>query len=256
MKETTSRFLKIAILLICLLFCAMALSSCDFAFRGSLSDVDLEEAYYILRDCTYGFTSWPDADALRFDYAEVMETDQYGRRLIRYSGSAPQNKNGDNVASCLLICQKISGGHAYYYEDICWIGTSFLGDKKVYADFSQQEINTLKEKNDWGLPIDTSKMKKVCYTVPPSKPELPGIKESAIEHFGLKPEMHDKIGRIPFGKNGDGMYFVWITVDLENYFCVVDPTDSSIVLSEHYEGHPLQCQDAIHAFKLKHGFIE
>lgn len=79
--------------------------------------------------------------------AEEIETDSEGRTLFRLSG---KNLVYDAEAAYLVICQKIDAEYVYYYEDICF----------TEEGQSSEAIERLKERNDWGKPLDDSKMSR------------------------------------------------------------------------------------------------
>ncbi len=109
----------------------------------------------------------------------VLEEDNYGREMYIYcsnSSSINETLFFDSQSSprilALLIMQKSDTEFVYYYEDI-----NFLSKKISYSDyhsnlsagrftefvyetFLEEEINLLKEKNDWNKPLDESKCVK------------------------------------------------------------------------------------------------
>lgn len=89
-------------------------------------------------------TFYPDLKGTESSY-EILETDQYGR--IMFSYSAP-NFISEQKETAIVICQKITKDLVYFYEDICF---EFVQNEK--SDFQ-----TLKNRNDWNQPLDSSKM--------------------------------------------------------------------------------------------------
>lgn len=251
--------IRLLFFLICFFMILTLLCSCSLYRSGSFGAAELDEAYYILNDCTPFLSTHIIEDASHWDNAEVLDTDEYGRRLIRYCGRSPYLAvpiNWDISATCLLICQKVSGGFAYYYDDICWVGKSIIAEKQLYAEFSEDEVDALKERNDWGLPLENDKMQRVCYTVPLKTPDGTGLEENVFSYLGLSSEQTTALGAWYLKKNDAGVQFVWYMIEGKHYFCLVDPTDNSVLACELYEGDPLQCQDAVHEFKEKNGFYE
>lgn len=76
---------------------------------------------------------------------EIVEQDSYGRVLFIYSANHIVTKQRE---CAYVICQKYDSDHVYFYEDICY----FLGEA------SEEEISALKERNDWGLTLNSAKM--------------------------------------------------------------------------------------------------
>ncbi len=54
----------------------------------------------------------------------------------------------DDKIKCTVIMQKYDGHTVYYYED----------DAYYLGDISESEMESFKDKNDWGKPLDDSKM--------------------------------------------------------------------------------------------------
>ncbi len=84
------------------------------------------------------------------DEIVVLERDEYGRYL--YFGT---NEDFNFV----MVCQKYDSEYAYYYPDFCFMATDAKYAKHVNLD----EFDELKVINDWNLPLDDSKMKKVDF---------------------------------------------------------------------------------------------
>lgn len=77
----------------------------------------------------------------------VKENDSYGRTLFYYW------ENSSFSTHSILICQKAEGDYVFYYEDCNFIS-------KGENNFTDEEINKLKEANDWNKELDESKMIK------------------------------------------------------------------------------------------------
>lgn len=98
---------------------------------------------------------------------QKLDEDTYGRELFVYYGS-PIVLNEDYQGACsVLICQKHDGAYAYWYDNENYILAPYYGyaeekDNGVYEDrfkgITEEQIEELKEKNDWGKAIDESKL--------------------------------------------------------------------------------------------------
>ena len=86
-----------------------------------------------------------------FDSMELLETDLYGRELFLH-------KKWTEQVSILLVCQNKDDTYAYYYEDY-----SYLIHSIDSSDFTQDEIQWLKIKNDWNQPLNHKHMSSVIY---------------------------------------------------------------------------------------------
>lgn len=81
------------------------------------------------------------------DMLEKIDRDEYGRVLFLYRGYCELIKEETEI---LIIYQKYDDDYVYYYEDICY----------TFAIPSSETINIIKERNDWGIPLDESKMSR------------------------------------------------------------------------------------------------
>lgn len=77
----------------------------------------------------------------------IIEEDPEGRVLFEYASTSIVTGLRE---SALVICQHSDDEYVYFYEDICYC----LDDK------DQLTIEVLKEENDWGQPLDYSKMSR------------------------------------------------------------------------------------------------
>ena len=78
---------------------------------------------------------------------EPIERDSFGRILYTYS---TRNFLSEIQETVYVICQKYDSEYVYFYEDICYLP----------IDRSDDELETLKTKNDWDKELDLSKMSR------------------------------------------------------------------------------------------------
>lgn len=151
MKKIISLMLSVVIILLMLTGCGV------FRYRGE--HVDL---YTVAIDNIFGADGYRSNGEVHFDpVIEVIEMDNYGRVLFFYD-EGYRSKFG----TALVIMQKSEEGFVYYYQDICQMPR--ILDKSVYASeklnyldiFSEDQIDSLKEVNDWDKPIDIEKCTK------------------------------------------------------------------------------------------------
>ncbi len=81
----------------------------------------------------------------------ILDTDDYGRVLFGYS-----EYYFSDVEYYVLIIQYTDGENAYYYPDDCYAAIT-LESYGSNPDLSQSGITALKERNDWGLPLNEAK---------------------------------------------------------------------------------------------------
>lgn len=91
---------------------------------------------------------------------ELIEEDKYGRCLYSYESSFynrafedfSDDVNDYSTVFAYVIVQKTDKNNIYIYDDLCY---EFV--KNLRKD-NNDVIGTLKEKNDWGKPIDNQKL--------------------------------------------------------------------------------------------------
>ena len=97
------------------------------------------------------------ADATIAPDISVVETDEYGRILFQYT---EKYFSQDIAFSSLLILQSSDEEFVYFYEDV----NLACKEKPPYAveqvKFDQAQIDDLKTKNDWNMPINIDKCVK------------------------------------------------------------------------------------------------
>ena len=78
----------------------------------------------------------------------LIERDEYGRWLISVR---MDNEYGLNA---LCIAQWVDADYVYYYDNVCYVCTVYFKEYEAY------QVEMLKEANDWGKPLDETKMVK------------------------------------------------------------------------------------------------
>jgi len=79
-------------------------------------------------------------------HSKFIETDNYGRTLFRFS-------SGSLSAFCIL--QESDEKYVYYYDNV-----SFLIESYNYSMYNPEDLDSLKEANNWNEAIDENKMIK------------------------------------------------------------------------------------------------
>lgn len=77
----------------------------------------------------------------------IIEEDAEGRTLFEYT---TRSVISGKEETAYVICQKQDSEYVYFYEDNCY----------VFSDFDQTSIELLKEKNDWGKPLNQDNMSR------------------------------------------------------------------------------------------------
>ena len=105
---------------------------------------DYPELYSIAINSIPGSTGYVLGEKKLDSEITIKEEDQYGRILFLY-----YEQNGISTYS-MVICQKFDGEHSYFYPDYNFISAPD-------DSFSMEEIDALKEINDWGIEASIDK---------------------------------------------------------------------------------------------------
>ena len=93
-------------------------------------------------------------------YIEILETDSYGRVLFSYR----EKSWGDKSFASVLIMQKVEDGYVYFYPDVNFFSVESTKNMQVPVVFPDENIETLKQNNDWEKEIDLSVCTKKAIT--------------------------------------------------------------------------------------------
>ena len=154
-----------ALILVILLTLSTLLSTGCFLFKYRGDHPELCSAAWANLITADG--RWADGCELSGDPSIlILEEDGEGRVLFSYF-------EGYRSLMNLMIIQGSDENNVYFYSDDCYISCvvsdeKFVGWRSVYpsdedvreiieSDFSKEQIDELKAKNDWGKPIDNSK---------------------------------------------------------------------------------------------------
>ena len=120
-----------------MIFLSLTMASC----RSLTKMTDIEAPYAC---CYFACPVCNVWDFRGYGYSKIC-TDSYGR--IMFTEEFYLWKL-DNKIKCTVIMQKYDGHTVYYYED----------DAYYLGDISESDLKSFKDKNDWGKPLDDSKM--------------------------------------------------------------------------------------------------
>lgn len=134
---------KLAIL-ICLLLIMLLLHGCRI-YGGEHHDLYQQIKSSVL--CTNG--TQPNLGI----QIEVVECDNYGRRLFRYSMYVAGTDAYEWIC-VIAVSQQTKSRWVYYYEDINFIMA------ETFEEIDDHAVEALKVQNDWGQPLDEQKMTK------------------------------------------------------------------------------------------------
>ena len=173
-------------ILLAICFILVSLCACDPVFRGSILDMKYADLFQVAAYSSFGVTT--STRLMGMNSIVVLEKDLYGRTLFLYN----DNFNFSSwFKGCkgLFIAQKSEDNTVWFYEDFCykmWGGTEKL-------DWAY--IDTLKEQNDWGKPINEPKLSKLQYEGLDYCRSIPHSEDSdACEYIEGTPEAQQFLG--------------------------------------------------------------
>lgn len=140
-------------MLVIILSFILLISGCDAPayYNGSNFDLYIQAVNSILSVQGYGYKG--SAPIIK-----VVEEDDYGRRLFTYQGDIQSSDNQGTAA--ILISQKSDDKYVYYYPNYSYILVKTSNWIDVDKDVSPEEIETIKELNDWNKEISLDKCTK------------------------------------------------------------------------------------------------
>lgn len=150
----------ISIILLCVT--VLSLTGCIYRYRGEHMDL-----YSVAINNVFGANgSRSNGEASYNPYIEIIETDNYGRVLFLYDEGYRSE-----YGTAIIVMQKSDENFVYYYQDICYTPVILTkedywrnGDEGItYKEmFTQEEIELLKEANDWNKPFNQEKFTKAA----------------------------------------------------------------------------------------------
>ncbi|MCH3977138.1 MAG: hypothetical protein LKE36_06045 [Bacilli bacterium] len=147
---------------------SLFLTGCSDLYKGYTGEHP--DLYSVAINSKEDFLGYIRSEVRHQPVVESLEEDHYGRQLFVYSEG--QGTSGDVY---LIISQYATDENAYFYYGINYISEEIIegnyihlyGSKKPatidnpYNEFAIDEINELKQSNDWGEEIDISKCTQV-----------------------------------------------------------------------------------------------
>lgn len=241
-------FIVICFVIVCVLL------ACSFR-PGTVGATKLYEAYELGNKAIPIFIDI-GGDADKFDEVKLLETDNYGRRLYLYWCRS--------TYSFLLICQKCEKVDDYdfklYWYDECWAGKP---SPESFESFSVEEIESLKELNDWGKPFNEHRLnssqvyrfncnrsKEECDTFWNYQNLLDADRETVSNAVNVYYDEELLIG--PLIYRNDLIYAIaYAQTEYSGiykypekaYFICFDPSTASIVRETEYKGELYECRD-------------
>ena len=178
---------------------------------------------------------------------EILEEDSQGRILYEYT---TKNLISGNEDTALVICQKIDDESVFYYEDVCFL----------LSGYSAQDVEQLKEANDWNAPLDESKLSRRVknisldlFIMPDDALEHKSVRQACIRTLQINPEQAKDLFLLDTDGYGKTLY-LFIAGSSTGYLRYFIITDSSyrIAFMEIVDG--LVNPDAVASFKQENGW--
>ncbi len=164
-----------------LLLCSMLLCGCSFykEYEGEYSDLYTEAC------CSLVFSNgFLRSESVHQSAIDLIEEDDYGRKLFSYYEKQLYHFEGQKYILSLLVCQKSDYEYVYYYPDYNFYSIDTQKKVDIYdshkptsvpdplSEFTEDEINALKEKNDWNKELQIDKCVKQKIFVEKEKCEI------------------------------------------------------------------------------------
>lgn len=165
-KRITKSKLRISSMVILIL---ILLNACEPIQNGSILDTKYEDLFQVAAYSAFGVST--AHRVMGFNRISILEKDTYGRTLFLYVDRSDV-PFWFRKCSGLFIVQKSENNIVSFYEDFCYKTWGAKGG----IDWAYAEI--LKEQNDWGKPINESKLSHLQYNGLDYCRELPQIETS------------------------------------------------------------------------------
>ncbi len=185
----------------------------------------------------------------RFDKIELLEEDIYGRRLYCYTVYGWCS----NI-NIYLICQREADGYAFYYENVCYNACESKGE------FSLEQLSNLKQKNDWGMPLQQGKMLARKIGRKPKEDIFYAEDITKIAKRVLNIQSGDSVMANSLEKDihGRQLYFIYVfksgNMPHEAYIGIWEKSTQQPIVLEPI-AYSLNLQDEIVDFKAKNQFV-
>lgn len=160
-------------LLLCVVL-LVNLSSCFIAIDPGPYSGDRDDLYALVKHNIPGAPGFENASI------EVVEKDEYGRILFRFSSRSSLYHDALNSSPdespvnlrAYMICQKSSSNSVYYIENVCYLTA------KSWDDFTDDILTDFKQTNMWNQEL-TEENWSVCNVNQTPDFQYPGEKELA-----------------------------------------------------------------------------
>ena len=172
--------MKKVLTLLCV-FIIVGLTACSYkGYSGVHSDLFTVAINSVLWNNGHSFS----ADKYKNPQIQIIEEDMYGRTMFTYY---EKYYAGAYISfSALIICQNSNENEVFYYEDICYIIKEQVLYTQIIEEFENEDVEQLKEANDWNQEINYDKCIKKQITNQKHKiPYENEVKNEIVKEFDL-----------------------------------------------------------------------
>lgn len=157
-----SSILLLGVIVSCVVMFFVALNK-PYRYKGDHIDL-----FSVATNNLFGATGYQVFEFADFHpFIDVLETDDYGRTLFFFTQDTGQNgTTGNSVfGTAIFVMQKSDKKSVYFYQDDCYTPYRMpKGLKSVPKDYRndlpEDDIKTLKERNDWNREMNLEKCTK------------------------------------------------------------------------------------------------
>ena len=232
---------------------------CAILFMGCHNFVDVTGYYapYHILNADMPYSN--NMHTSKFDKVEKLEEDSFGR--CYYSYRTPSTMVEYYELEIHVICQKETKMDIYYYPDYCYMARGSRGNENAgvsaEAEFSEEAIAQFKELNDWDKPLDEGRMRQI-----PNDYQRPIIYDVSLEpilldHLNVEAGSYAVVNDMEINDRNQQMFFCLIVEKTDQgesvakyYALVYQKSDSQPIVAIEEIKHTLDCQDAMHNFRI------
>jgi len=217
LRDEGREIVKRVLLFLLVLLMITSLSSCG---PSRFSPVSRRLALQLVAIHSLLGTSGPYGE----DAIEVLEEDELGRVMFAFSGSIATGDDGTATRYgilAVLIAQKIpeSLTHVYFYDGINFIlhqlelgeirNSASLTEAFVMERFTEEQLEQLKEENDWNMELDEDRLFRVPVSPRRKVRYMTDVSQQTVEEaFSAVSEGFRRSFPLTMDRNGNVIHFV------------------------------------------------
>lgn len=232
---------------------------CTILFMGCHNFVDVTGYYAPYRILNADMPYSNNMHTSKFDKVEKLEEDSYGR--CYYSYRTPSTMVDHYELEIHVICQKETKTDIYYYPDYCYMARGSRGNEEAGvsadAEFSEEAIKQLKELNDWNKPLNEGRLRQIPNKYQKSIVFYLDLADILRDYLNIDEETYVIVNDMEINDRNQQMFFCRVFEETEqdgsiakDYVLVYQESDSQPIVAIEEIEHTLDCQDAMHNFRI------